>query len=178
MNECPGSALLSFHSEQCSLIQLDLLVRGRSQQVCDVREGGGDLVVLSCLRMMGFVFSERLCGTALAEACLKLRSHYQCTLRWDRERGWMGGVWASGQPELPGHLLRRPHLSEKHLSEKQPSLADMLQCLLRWPLTAGSLNMSDCKVGDLDACNLVLWPSGLQKLAEGLGAQPHPLMPF
>lgn len=113
MNECPGSALFSFHSEQCSLIQLDLLVRGRSRQVCDVRAGGRDLVVLSCLRTTGFVFSERLCGTALAEACL-ITEPLPVHLRWDRERGWMGGVWASGQPELPGHLLRRPHLSEKH----------------------------------------------------------------
>lgn len=74
MNECPGSAPFSFHSEQCSLIQLDLLVRGRSQQVCDVREsrpvcgGGQDLVVLSCVWTTDFVFSERLCGTALAKA--------------------------------------------------------------------------------------------------------------
>lgn len=49
----------------------------------------------------------------------------------------------------------------------------MLQWLLRWPLRAGSLNMSDYKVGGLDACNLDLWPSGLWKVGEGVGAQPH-----
>lgn len=69
-------------------------------------------MVLSCLRTTGFVISEWLCGTALAEACF-ITEPLPVHLRWDRVRGWMGVVWASGQPELPGHLFRRPHLSEK-----------------------------------------------------------------
>lgn len=84
-------------------------------------------------------------------------------MRWwlHRFRNACLGFGPAGQ--LPGHLVKRPPPFEE-LREVQPYCGGGFSggCWL--------YAVSCCKVAYLHASNSSLWPSGLRKLAEGLGA--------